>query len=168
MADGNIITDTRERLINDLRERVLVIDGAMGTMIQQTGLSEGDFRGRRFKNKRGRLSGCNDLLCVTRPDIITGIHRAFPNRYLAHFVPFLNKHQKKEEIQRLILDEFSRFLHRNILQYNRRELPLHFVGSIAYHFAGLLETAVRQNGFQPGKILKSPIPGLVEYHASIK
>ena len=77
MADGNIITDTRERLINDLRERVLVIDGAMGTMIQQTGLSEGDFRGRRFKNKRGRLSGCNDLLCVTRPDIITGIHRAY-------------------------------------------------------------------------------------------
>ncbi|HRF85014.1 MAG TPA: ATPase [Alloprevotella sp.] len=105
----------------------------------------------------------------TESSIIHNVYKkAFPNRYLAHFVPFLNKHQKKEEIQRLILDEFSRFLHRNILQYNRRELPLHFVGSIAYHFAGLLETAVRQNGFQPGKILKSPIPGLVEYHASIK
>lgn len=77
MADGNIILDTRERLVDDLRERVLVIDGAMGTMIQKTRLSEGDFRGRRFKNSKGRLSGCNDLLCVTRPDIITGIHRAY-------------------------------------------------------------------------------------------
>lgn len=105
----------------------------------------------------------------TERSIIHNVYKeSFPNRYLAHFVPFLNKYQECEEIQKLILDEFSLFLHRNIRQYNRRELPLHFVGSIAHHFAGLLETAVRLNGFLPGKILKSPLRGLIEYHENMK
>lgn len=105
----------------------------------------------------------------TETSIIHNVYKkTFPNRYLAHFVPFLGKHQENEEIQAIISDEFSRFLHRNILQYNHRELPLHFVGSIAYHFANLLATAVRENGFQLGRILKSPLPGLIEYHIQAK
>ncbi len=60
-----------------LRERVLVLDGAMGTMIQRFSLSEEDFRGKRFENHPSRLSGCNDILCLTRPDVLNEIHKAY-------------------------------------------------------------------------------------------
>lgn len=60
-----------------LKERILILDGAMGTMIQRYGLSEDDFRGERFKDIPGQLKGNNDLLCLTRPDIIEDIHRKY-------------------------------------------------------------------------------------------
>ncbi len=60
-----------------LKERILVLDGAMGTMIQQHILEEEDFRGERFKDHHSDLKGNNDLLSITRPDIIKDIHRAY-------------------------------------------------------------------------------------------
>ena len=60
-----------------LQERVLVIDGAMGTMIQARGLSERDFRGERFRDWSQDLKGNNDLLSLTRPDIIREIHEEY-------------------------------------------------------------------------------------------
>ena len=54
----------------ELEKRILVIDGAMGTMIQQYKLSEEDFRGERFKNHPLDVKGNNDLLNITRPDVI--------------------------------------------------------------------------------------------------
>ena len=57
--------------------RVLVMDGAMGTMIQSRNLSEDDFRGERFASHGCPLKGCNDLLCITRPEIIADIHRKY-------------------------------------------------------------------------------------------
>jgi 5-methyltetrahydrofolate--homocysteine methyltransferase len=60
-----------------LRERILVLDGAMGTMIQRHKLSEEDFRGERFKDHPHPLKGNNDLLSMTRPDIIKDIHRQY-------------------------------------------------------------------------------------------
>lgn len=70
--------DGRSRSIIDaVGQRVLVLDGAMGTMIQREGLSEADFRGRRFEAVDARLKGCNDLLCITRPDVIAKIHRGY-------------------------------------------------------------------------------------------
>ncbi len=60
-----------------VKERILVLDGAMGTMIQHYGLQENDFRGERFAHSPGLLKGCNDLLCLTRPDVIADIHRRY-------------------------------------------------------------------------------------------
>mgnify|MGYP001567845017 CR=1 FL=1 len=60
-----------------LEERILVLDGAMGTMIQRHKLSEEDFRGERFKDHSMPLKGNNDLLSITRPDIIKEIHAAY-------------------------------------------------------------------------------------------
>src|SRR5918993_2249440 len=57
-----------------LQERILIIDGAMGTMIQRHKLTEADYRGERFKNYPSDLKGNNDLLCLTQPDIIKEIH----------------------------------------------------------------------------------------------
>jgi 5-methyltetrahydrofolate--homocysteine methyltransferase len=60
-----------------LEDRILVLDGAMGTMIQRHKLSEEDFRGEQFKNHQMPLKGNNDLLSITRPDIIKEIHAAY-------------------------------------------------------------------------------------------
>ena len=60
-----------------LQKRILVLDGAMGTMIQQHALTEADFRGERFKDHSHLLVGANDLLCLTQPHIIEEIHRAY-------------------------------------------------------------------------------------------
>ena len=60
-----------------LKKRILVLDGAMGTMIQRHKLQEEDFRGERFKNHSRDLKGNNDLLSITRPEIIQNIHRAY-------------------------------------------------------------------------------------------
>lgn len=60
-----------------LEQRLLVLDGAMGTMIQRHGLQEKDYRGERFADHPHDLKGNNDLLVLTRPDIIGGIHREY-------------------------------------------------------------------------------------------
>jgi 5-methyltetrahydrofolate--homocysteine methyltransferase len=61
----------------ELEKRILVIDGAMGTMIQRHKLTEADYRGERFKNWQIDVKGNNDLLCITQPHIIIGIHKQY-------------------------------------------------------------------------------------------
>ncbi|MDZ4847463.1 MAG: homocysteine S-methyltransferase family protein [Chitinophagales bacterium] len=68
---------TTQQLKNILEKRILILDGAMGTMIQGYNLQEEDFRGERFKNHLHSLKGDNDLLCITRPDIIKEIHSKY-------------------------------------------------------------------------------------------
>ena len=60
-----------------VRERILILDGAMGTLIQHYGLEEHDFRNGRLDGIPGPLKGNNDILCLTRPDVITDIHRRY-------------------------------------------------------------------------------------------
>ncbi len=78
-AHGPIFTRaSRLALLGPLtRERILVLDGAMGTMIQSYGLSEAEFRGERFHDHPRDLRGDNDLLSITRPDIVAAIHEAY-------------------------------------------------------------------------------------------
>jgi 5-methyltetrahydrofolate--homocysteine methyltransferase len=72
------VTDRIEHLERLLRERIVIIDGAMGTMIQRHKLDEAAFRGARFADWRGKdLKGLNDLLNVTQPQVIEGIHRQY-------------------------------------------------------------------------------------------
>lgn len=70
-------TSVSERIRDLLKSRVLMLDGAMGTMIQQYSLNEGDFRGERFEHHEIPLKGNNDLLSLTRPDIIKAIHKKY-------------------------------------------------------------------------------------------
>lgn len=64
-------------LAETVRRRVLVLDGAMGTMIQTRALSEADFRGKAFAEHPCNLTGCNDVLSLTAPHVIRDIHRAY-------------------------------------------------------------------------------------------
>ena len=73
MKNSPIIEELRERLAS----RILFLDGAMGTMVQRFSLEEADFRGERFADHSGELKGNNDLLSITRPEIIRGIHTEF-------------------------------------------------------------------------------------------
>lgn len=68
---------TKPYIKNELEKRVLVLDGAMGTMIQRYKLTEEDFRGERFKDHPYPLKGDNDLLSITRPDVISKIHEEY-------------------------------------------------------------------------------------------
>ena len=67
----------KNNIQNELKKRVLILDGAMGTMIQKYKLSENDFRGERFKNHSCAVRGNNDLLTLTKPEIIKNIHKQF-------------------------------------------------------------------------------------------
>jgi 5-methyltetrahydrofolate--homocysteine methyltransferase len=69
--------DRIEALMQSLEQRILLLDGAMGTMIQGYRLSEDDFRGTRFRDWERDLKGNNDLLSITRPQVIEEIHRGF-------------------------------------------------------------------------------------------
>lgn len=60
-----------------IKQRILILDGAMGTMIQGYGLNEQDFRGKRFKDVDGQMKGNNDMLNITREDVILDIHRKY-------------------------------------------------------------------------------------------
>ena len=60
-----------------MAKRIVILDGAMGTMIQQHGLEEGDFRGKRFADWDRDLKGHNDLLGITQPEVIGSIHKAY-------------------------------------------------------------------------------------------
>src|SRR5579863_1414232 len=71
------MNNSRELIEKALQQRILVIDGAMGTMIQRHKLEEKDYRGERFKDWASDLKGNNDLLVLTQPDIIGGIHREY-------------------------------------------------------------------------------------------
>ena len=68
---------SRNKLEQIAKERILILDGAMGAMIQREPLTEDDFRGERFRNHPLPLKGCNDLLCLTMPRVVSGIHEAY-------------------------------------------------------------------------------------------
>src|ERR1700710_1682024 len=77
VTDSLIRPDATEALTAALRERILVMDGAMGTMIQRHGLSEEDFRGDRFADWAQDVRGNSDMLSLTQPDVIRSIHREY-------------------------------------------------------------------------------------------
>lgn len=66
-----------KELYDIIGERIVILDGGMGTMIQRYGLREEEYRGEEFASWHLPLKGCNDLLALTRPEVIGEIHRAY-------------------------------------------------------------------------------------------
>lgn len=64
-------------LEQELQQRILILDGGMGTMIQRQGLTEADFRGTLLKDSTFDLKGCNDILCLTKPEVVQGVYEAY-------------------------------------------------------------------------------------------
>jgi 5-methyltetrahydrofolate--homocysteine methyltransferase len=77
LKEGIKLATGKTAVEKELAQRILVLDGAMGTMIQRYKLTEEDFRGDRFTDSRIDLKGDNDLLSITRPEVISEIHEAY-------------------------------------------------------------------------------------------
>ncbi|MCW3786472.1 BadF/BadG/BcrA/BcrD ATPase family protein [Plebeiibacterium sediminum] len=104
---------------------------------------------------------------ITEAEILDHIYKQpFPNRYLAQFTKFINKHIDIKELENIINQTFTAFIERNLLQYNEIEkYSIHFTGSIAYYFKEQLENALNSHQLKLGTITKSPMSGLIEYYS---
>lgn len=97
--------------------------------------------------------------------VIQQVYReAQPNRFLASLVPFIVRHEQHPAIQEMLVEAFRSFFVRNIRQYSRPELPVHFVGGIACQFEPHLRRAAALEGFTVGRIDKAPIGAMADYH----
>ena len=99
-------------------------------------------------------------------EIINKVYREpQANRFLASLSEFIHRHLDEEGIRQLVYNTFSDFVNYHISRYGRRDLPLSFVGSIAYYYQEQLQLIVQMLGYHMGTILKSPLQGLVAYHS---
>ncbi|WP_417352665.1 N-acetylglucosamine kinase [Flavobacterium alkalisoli] len=88
-----------------------------------------------------------------------------PNAYLATFAKFLIQHKDDSFIKEIIVDAMQTFVDCYITQYdNAHEVPVHFVGSIAFYLKSELAEVLSKNGLKLGNVLRRPIDGLIEYH----
>ena len=102
---------------------------------------------------------------LTQEIILEKVYRQpLANRFLASLTPFLSKHRDVPEIHTLLVESFVDFFVRNVKQYRRPWLPIHFVGSIANAFNAEVREAAESLGMEVGSTLQSPIDGLVKYH----
>lgn len=98
-------------------------------------------------------------------DIIDRVYRKpQANRYLASLVPFIVRFRDDAGVGEMLLDEFSRFLKRNVARYERPDLPVNFAGGISNSFAMEIEKACNRCGMKMGRILPRPAGELLEYH----
>lgn len=103
---------------------------------------------------------------LTAPEIIDRVYRKpFPNRFLASLSPFLAQNIADAGVHELVLNSFKAFLKRNVMQYNYQDCSVHFIGSVAYYYREVLAEAAEAMGVKLGTILKSPMEGLIKYHA---
>ena len=103
---------------------------------------------------------------LTVPEIIDRVYRQpFPNRFLASLSPFIAQHLGEPGIRQLVLGSFIAFLRRNVMQYDYTQYPAHFIGSVAHCYKEILQEAAQETGIRIGKILQSPMEGLIQYHS---
>lgn len=103
---------------------------------------------------------------TTYPEILQKVYKApLPNRYLASFAPFLSENRGHYMIENIIEDGISDFFFTHLYKYAEAWThPLHFTGSIAWHFKDVVQDLCSSFELQLGRVLQSPIDGLVDYH----
>ena len=102
---------------------------------------------------------------LTMPLIINKVYREpLANRFLASTSSFIHQHLDNVLLRKLVKDNFRMFFQRNIVQYQRKDLSIQAVGSIAWYYQQEFRETVMEEGYQMGQILKTPIEGLIKYH----
>ena len=102
---------------------------------------------------------------LSMADVIQRVYREpMANRFLASLAPFIHRHLSDDAVKQIVINNFRDFFRYNIRPYGHPEMPVSFVGSIAWHFRAQLAEAAKLEGFAVGTILRSPIEGLIEYH----
>ena len=102
----------------------------------------------------------------TPAEILDNVYNMpFPNRFLGQFTRFISDNIHVPELQAMITSSFDEFIVRNVLSYpEARRYPVHFTGSIAYHFRPFLEELLLKHRLQPGLFTLTPMENLVKYH----
>lgn len=107
-----------------------------------------------------------DRYSLTKEIIIENVYRKpLPNRYIAGFAPFVFEKRAVPEVHKMLIQCFSEFFTRNVINYHKPWLPVHFVGSLANSFSDELKETADSLGMTIGQILASPMSGLVDYHS---
>ena len=100
------------------------------------------------------------------------IHKVYcesqPNRFLASLSEFIYRNLADEGIRQLVYSAFNDFANYHLSRYGRKDLPVSFVGSIAWYYQEQLKLILQMQGYQIGVILQSPIEGLISYHLETK
>jgi N-acetylglucosamine kinase-like BadF-type ATPase len=107
---------------------------------------------------------------VDKDDILDNVYnKPRPNAYLASFSAFLGKHRNHPWVHAFVLNGFVDFLEIHVCRHPKhRDLPVHFVGSVAYHFSEILAEACREKHLELGVITDEPITGLFEHHTRVE
>ena len=148
-------------------ERIVQNTPALGYILDDEG--SGAALGRRLLHDlyKGVLSekvrtAFEDETGLTLPEIIDKVYRQpLPNRFLASLTTFVHRHLDDPDLRRMTIDCLGEFFTFNIVPYGRPDLPVGFVGSIAFFFQSELREAAERQGFTLGTVLRSPIEGLV-------
>lgn len=105
---------------------------------------------------------------LTMATIINKVYREpLANRFLASISPFIHQHLDVAPLRQLVIGNFRTFFQRNVVPYQRYDLPVHAVGSVAYYYQTELREAANLEGFEVGRILRSPMEGLILFHQSV-
>ena len=143
---------------------------ALGYILGDEG--SGSVLGRLFMNaifKNPKFADIRDEYLkkqkLTQADIINKVYREpMPNRFLATTSLFIKEHIDNPLLCDLVVQNFRQFFRSNIMPYQHSELPVHFVGSMAFIYRDQLIQAAEAEGFHVGHTLQSPMEGLITYH----
>jgi N-acetylglucosamine kinase-like BadF-type ATPase len=152
-------------------EQIVQNTPALGYILGDEG--SGSVLGRLFLNvifKNPKMANLRDKFLEetkqTQADIIKKVYNEpMANRYLASTSTFIIEHLGNPTLRQLVIDNFRQFFRSNIDPYNRKDLPVHFVGSMAFHYRSQLEEAAKLEGYTIGQTLQSPMEGLIKYHS---
>ncbi|TNJ45267.1 N-acetylglucosamine kinase [Tamlana fucoidanivorans] len=107
---------------------------------------------------------------VKEKAIIKGLYKSkTPNKYLAAFAPFLFKCESHPFIQRMLFNGINAFIENHVLKYREtlKEVPIHFVGSIAYYAQDYIKQALQERGIKAGKFVKSPMESIISQQTEL-
>lgn len=100
--------------------------------------------------------------------IINKVYREpLANRFLASTSKFIRQHLEVKQLEEMVVDNFREHFRRNVNRYGRKDLPVGAIGSVAYYYQEQLEKAAMAEGYSLGKVMRSPMDGLMRYHSSM-
>ena len=100
--------------------------------------------------------------------IINKVYREpLANRFLASTSKFIRQHLSVKQLEEMVVDNFREHFRRNVNRYGRKDLPVGAIGSVAYYYREQLEKAAMAEGYSLGKVMRSPMDGLMRYHSSM-
>lgn len=151
-------------------KRIVLNTPPLGYILGDEG--SGAVMGIHFLNAllKGRLSkelrdAFFDSMQMTEGDVIARVYRQpMANRWLASLSPFIHEHISAPGVRDIVIDNFRSFFYRNVMPYDRRDLPVGAVGSIAFFFQSEFREAANYYDFTVGTILRSPLEGLLRFN----